>query len=82
MLYILCLPVIYANVEIIFAVCVLLLLLQFHFSLGKGYAKNCFTLCPERNSVDEVLESLLCAPSLGVLSEIVRYAAVIDNSCC
>lgn len=68
MLQILCLPMIYANVEIISAVSRLLLLLQLHFSPGKGCAKNWFTLCPERNSVDEVLESLLCASSLGVLS--------------
>lgn len=82
MLYIPCLPMIYANVEIIFAVSRLLLLLQLHFSLRNGCAKNWFTLCPERNSVDEVLESLLHAPSLGVLSLTVRYTAVIDNSCC
>lgn len=68
MLYILCLPIIYAKVEIVFAVSRLFLLLRLHFSLGKSCAKNWFTLCPERNSVDEVLESLLCAPSLGVLS--------------
>lgn len=68
MLQFLFLPMIYANVETISAVSRLLLLLQLHFSLGKGCAENWLTLCPERNSVDEVLESLLCASSLGVLS--------------